>query len=94
MCIDVEEEAVHAKGEVAVKQGFDGCRCLVPYSAHLSEALGLYDVLSVDVSSAYRIEHIVRLVVCRRVEPILSHGIVGIAVMVHTVSNHRGRDAL
>ena len=94
MRIDMEEQAIHTQGEVAVQQGLDARRCLVPHATYLRKALCLNDLLSIDMRSADGIEHVVGLVVSRRVEPVFAHRDVYILVMVHAIRNHCGRHAL
>ena len=65
MGIHVEEESVHAQGEVAVEQCLDVGRCLVPHAPHLRESFCLYDVFAIDMGSADGVKHIGRLVVSR-----------------------------
>ena len=90
MGIHVEEEAVHAQGEVAVQEGLDAGRRLVPHTTNLREAFGLDDVLAIDVRSADGVEHVVGLVVGRRVEPVFAHRHIHIFIMLHAVRDHRG----
>ena len=94
MGVHMEEEAVHAHSEIAVEESLDICRSLVPDSSHLCESLCLYDAFAIDMASRYGIEHIVRLVVCGRVKPVLAHRKVCIAVMVYAVGHHCRRYAL
>ena len=86
----MEEEAVHAPGEVAVEQRLDHRRRLVPHTAQFSESLGLHDVLTVDMGTADGIHHVVGLIVGRRIQPELAHRHIDVFVMFHTVRNHGG----
>ena len=94
MRVDVEEQSVDAQGEISVEQGFDHRWCLIPHAAQLRKALGLNNVLAIDMTSADGVEHVVGFVVSGRVKPELTHGLVDVLIMFHAIRNHRGGNAL
>lgn len=50
---------------IAVEEGFNHGRSLVPGASDLSETFGLDDVLAVDMGTADGIKHVARLIVRR-----------------------------
>ena len=88
---NMEEQAVHAEGKMTVEERFDHSGRLVPDTTHFGESLGLHDILTVDVGTADGIEHVGGLVVRGTVEPELAHRDVHIFIMLHSVTDHRGR---
>ena len=91
---DMEEQAVHAQRKVAVEQCLDGGRGLIPHATHLGKALGLHILFTIDMGTADSVEHVIGLVVSRRIEPELTHGYICMTVMLHTIGHHRGSHAL
>ena len=92
--VHVQHDAIDAQAEVAVEQGLEHGRGLVPCAAHLGESLCQDHTLAIDMGTTDGIEHVVGLVVGGRVEPELSHGVVGMAVVKQSVAHHRGGHAL
>ena len=90
MGVDVEEQAIHAKGKVSIQQRLHHCWRLVPYTTNLCESLCLNDILTIDMRTADGIEHIVGLIMCGGVKPEFAHGNVCIAIVTHSVAHHRG----
>ena len=90
----MEEETVHAQGEVAVEECLEAGRSLVPHAAHLRKTFGLHVALAVDMGTTDGIEHVVGLVMGGRVKPVLTHRQIGLSVVLHAVGNHRRGDTL
>ena len=87
--VDMEEEPIHAKGKVAVKQRLEQCRRLIPHAPDFGKSFGLHDALAVDMRPTDGIEHIIGLVVGGRTKPKFPHREVGIFVVFESVGHKR-----
>ena len=86
------EHPVYTERVIAVKKSFQCGRRFVPCATHLGKPFGLNYILAVNVSTVYRIKHIIRLVVGRAVEPEFPHRKIHLIIMKHTVAHHGRRN--
>ena len=90
----MEEEFVHAKRQIAVEHRLEHGWCLIPYTTNLGESLCLNDVLIINMCTAHSIEHVIGFIVSRRIEPVFSHWIVGILIMLQSIGREGWCDTL
>ena len=92
--IDMIDQAVQTQRIVAIQDGFQHLRGLLPHATQRGEALGRDHALAIDMATADGIQHIVRFVVRGAVEPELAHRQIDLVVVIHAVADHRRGYAL